>query len=99
MRGSGRPRRFLLRAPRLDQGPDDLEQRLAVERLEQEARRTGALGAHHRRQVDEMVSGDLPEDGVDAHNVQIYYTMLLAKEAGMTLGCDLGDDEVTFTAE
>ena len=47
---------------------------------------------------DEMMDGDLPENGVDAHVVQPYYTMLLAREAGMALGVELGETDVTITA-
>ena len=47
---------------------------------------------------DEMVDGDLPSEGVDAQNVQAYYTMLLANEAGMPVAVDLGDTSVTITA-
>ena len=47
---------------------------------------------------DEMMDGDLPENGIDAYAVQPYYTLLLAREAGMELAVDLGDEEVTFTA-
>ena len=49
--------------------------------------------------TDEMMDGDIPEGGIDAYSVQAYYTMLLAKEAGMTLGSDLGEDDVTLTAQ
>lgn len=48
---------------------------------------------------DEMLDGDIPEGGVDAYSVQAYYTMLLADEAGMTLGSELGEEDVTFTAK
>ena len=47
---------------------------------------------------DEMMDGDIPENGIDAYSVQSYYTLLMAREAGMTLGSDLGEDEVTLTA-
>ena len=48
---------------------------------------------------DEMLDGDIPENGVDAYSVQAYYTMVLANEAGMTLASDLGEDDVTLTAK
>lgn len=47
---------------------------------------------------DEMLDGDLPENGVDSYSVQAYYTLLLAQEAGVTIESDLGEDEVTFIA-
>lgn len=45
----------------------------------------------------EIQSGALTE-AVDAHSIQPYYTVLLADEAGMTIGATVGPDEVTFTA-
>ncbi|MCR9136258.1 MAG: histidine phosphotransferase family protein [Alphaproteobacteria bacterium] len=45
----------------------------------------------------EIQSGALSE-AVDAHSIQPYYTVLLADEAGMTIGATVGPDEVTFTA-
>lgn len=45
----------------------------------------------------EIQSGALTE-AVDAHSIQPYYTVLLASEAGMTIGATVGPDEVTFTA-
>ena len=47
---------------------------------------------------DEMCDGDMPEGGIDAQNVQPYYTMLLAHEAGMNVSVELGEEEVTITA-
>ena len=47
---------------------------------------------------DEIMDGDMPENGVDAYTVQFYYTLLLAQEAGMTLSADLGDEDYTLTA-
>ena len=47
---------------------------------------------------DEMMDGDLPENGVDAYSVQAYYTLLLAQRTGMAIESDLGDEAVTFTA-
>ena len=47
---------------------------------------------------DEMVDGDIPEEGIDSQNVQAYYTMLLAHETGMPITVDLGDTDVTIKA-
>lgn len=49
-------------------------------------------------EFDEMVDGDIPEAGIDAHSVQPYYTLLLANECGMPVAADLGEESVTITA-
>jgi histidine phosphotransferase ChpT len=46
----------------------------------------------------ELHSGSVPEEPIDAHSVQPYYTLLLAKEAGMTISIRAGADEITLTA-
>jgi histidine phosphotransferase ChpT len=46
----------------------------------------------------EMHSGHVPEDGIDAHSVQAYYTLLLAREAGMEISIRAGAEEITLTA-
>ena len=46
----------------------------------------------------ELHSGTKSEEPIDAHSVQPYYTLLLAKEAGMTVGIHAGADEITLTA-
>jgi histidine phosphotransferase ChpT len=46
----------------------------------------------------ELHSGNRPEEPIDAHSVQPYYTLLLAKEAGMTVSIHAGADEITLTA-
>ncbi|MEX0955911.1 MAG: histidine phosphotransferase family protein [Rhizobiaceae bacterium] len=45
----------------------------------------------------ELHSGNKPEEPIDAHSVQPYYTLLLAKEAGMTVSIHAGADEITLT--
>ena len=45
----------------------------------------------------EIHSGTL-EEAIDAHSIQPYYTVLLAKEAGMTLSAVANSDDVVFTA-
>ena len=42
-----------------------------------------------------LAGEDLP-DGVDAHAVQYYYTLLLARECGLALALDVTDDVATF---
>lgn len=39
------------------------------------------------------------EEPIDAHSIQPYYTVLLAREAGMTLSAVANIDDVVFTAE
>ncbi|PRD45420.1 histidine phosphotransferase [Phyllobacterium phragmitis] len=46
----------------------------------------------------ELHSGKMPEEPVDAHSVQPYYTLLLAQEAGMTISIHATADEIVFSA-
>ncbi len=46
----------------------------------------------------ELHSGHQPEDPSDAHSVQPYYTLLLAREAGMTITVQATAEEITLTA-
>ncbi|APH71365.1 histidine phosphotransferase ChpT [Aquibium oceanicum] len=46
----------------------------------------------------EMHSGARPEEPIDAHAVQPYYTLLLAREAAMTIAIHASADEITLTA-
>ncbi|QDZ03278.1 histidine phosphotransferase [Nitratireductor mangrovi] len=46
----------------------------------------------------EMHSGGKPEEPIDAHAIQPYYTLLLAREAGMTIAIRAGAEDVVFTA-
>ena len=45
----------------------------------------------------EVLSGT-PEEAVDAHSIQPYYTVLLADEAGMEIEVTPGAEEIVFTA-
>lgn len=47
----------------------------------------------------EMHSGIKSEEPVDAHAVQPYYTLLLAREAGMTISIHASAEEIVLTAE
>lgn len=47
----------------------------------------------------ELHSGLVPEDAVDAHSVQPYYTLLLAQEAGMKIEIHVSDEEIVYTAK
>ena len=46
----------------------------------------------------ELHSGRRPEEAIDAHTVQPYYTLLLARESGMTIEIRATADDVTLTA-
>lgn len=46
----------------------------------------------------ELHSGGRPEEPIDAHTVQPYYTLLLAREAGMTISIRATADDVILTA-
>jgi histidine phosphotransferase ChpT len=46
----------------------------------------------------ELHSGNKPEEPIDAHTVQPYYTLLLAREAGMTISIHATTDEIVLTA-
>jgi histidine phosphotransferase ChpT len=47
----------------------------------------------------ELHSGHTPEEPVDAHSVQHYYTLLLAREAGMKIDIMAGGESVKLTAQ
>jgi histidine phosphotransferase ChpT len=46
----------------------------------------------------ELHSGIKPEEAIDAHAVQPYYTLLLARESGMTISIHATADEIVFAA-
>ncbi len=46
----------------------------------------------------ELHSGRKPEEPIDAHSVQPYYTLLLAREADMTISIHANAEEVVLTA-
>ena len=47
----------------------------------------------------ELHSGVKPEEPIDAHAVQPYYTLLLAREANMTISIHASAEEIVLTAE
>lgn len=47
----------------------------------------------------ELHSGVKPEEPIDAHSVQPYYTLLLAREAGMKISIHASAEEIVLTAE
>lgn len=46
----------------------------------------------------ELHSGGKPEEPIDAHSVQPYYTLLLAREAGMEIGIRASAEEIVLSA-
>ena len=46
--------------------------------------------------LTELLSGT-PEEAVDAHSIQPYYTVLLGEEAGMTIEVASTGEEIIFT--
>ena len=44
----------------------------------------------------ELFSGGPDHEPIDAHSIQPYYTLLLAKESGMEIGVNATADEITF---
>jgi histidine phosphotransferase ChpT len=46
----------------------------------------------------ELHSGNRPEEPIDAHAIQPYYTLLLAREAGMTISIRATADEIILSA-
>lgn len=46
----------------------------------------------------EMHSGMKPEEAIDAHSVQPYYTLLLAREAGMAIAIHASAEEIVLSA-
>ena len=50
------------------------------------------------QKFQDLLDGRTGTEPVDSHAVQFYYTLLLAKEAGMDVQCVMTDDSVTYTA-
>lgn len=50
------------------------------------------------QKFQDMLDGRTSEDPIDAHAVQYYYTLLLAKEAGMEINVHMDDEKVVYTA-
>jgi histidine phosphotransferase ChpT len=46
----------------------------------------------------ELHSGKKPEEPIDAHSVQSYYTLLLARETGMTISIRATPEEIVLSA-
>ncbi|MEL6200895.1 MAG: histidine phosphotransferase family protein [Pseudomonadota bacterium] len=50
------------------------------------------------QKFQDFMDGRFGEEGVDAHNVQFYYTLLLAREVGMDIKVAVTDEAITYTA-
>jgi histidine phosphotransferase ChpT len=46
----------------------------------------------------ELHSGQQPDEAIDAHSIQPYYTLLLAREAGMEISIHATPEEILFKA-
>lgn len=46
----------------------------------------------------ELHGGRTPEDGIDAHSVQFYYTLLLARETGLEIAIRASAEEILLAA-
>ena len=46
----------------------------------------------------ELHSGHAPEEPIDAHSIQPYYTLLLARDAAMEIGIHANPEEIVFRA-
>jgi histidine phosphotransferase ChpT len=46
-----------------------------------------------------MHSGQKPEEAIDAHAVQPYYTLLLARETGMSIEIRASAEEIRLTVK
>lgn len=44
-----------------------------------------------------LMAGDAPGEPIDAHSVQSYYTLLLARETGLRIDLALSEDSAVFT--
>ncbi|PLP56700.1 histidine phosphotransferase [Mesorhizobium loti] len=74
---------------------------ITLEELETEPRFTLAASGPMLRvppKFLELHSGGKPDEPIDAHSVQSYYTLLLAREAGMTITIRATADEIVLLA-
>ena len=60
-----------------------------------------AMGRMKRipQKFQDYIDGRMGEDSIDAHSVQYYYTILLAKDAGMEIKIHMDDDKVVYSAK
>lgn len=82
--------------------PRGKEVRVEIERLEPDLRIVlTARGTPLRvpARFRTLLAGDPQDEAIDAHGVQPYYALLLAKEAGLNVTLEQRDDEAIFTVE
>ena len=48
--------------------------------------------------VTDLVAGNVPETGIDAHSIQPYYTSLVAQDAGLSVSFEMGDEACMIAA-
>lgn len=51
------------------------------------------------QKFQDYIDGRMGEDPIDAHSVQYYYTLLLAKEADMEITIHMDDEKVVYSAK
>ncbi len=82
--------------------PRGREVEVTIEQLEPAARFTIAARGKPLRvpaKFRELLAGDAAPDSIDAHGIQPYYALLLAREAGLTVTLEQGDESVLFRVE
>ncbi|MEO1702579.1 MAG: histidine phosphotransferase family protein [Pseudomonadota bacterium] len=50
------------------------------------------------QKFQDFMDGRFGEEGVDAHSVQFYYTLLLARDVGMKIAISVSEEAITYTA-
>lgn len=48
--------------------------------------------------VEDLLAGQVPESGVDAHTIQPFYTHLVARDAGLKVSISALDDGIKIAA-
>ncbi|RIX98723.1 histidine phosphotransferase [Aureimonas flava] len=79
--------------------PRGREVEVSIERLEPTARFTlRARGKPLRvpAKFRELLAGETTPESIDAHGIQPYYALLLAREAGLSVRLEQGEEEVVF---
>ncbi|WP_279477736.1 histidine phosphotransferase ChpT [Aureimonas sp. SK2] len=82
--------------------PRGREVEVTIEQLEPVARFTIAARGKPLRvpaKFRELLAGDATPDSIDAHGIQPYYALLLAREAGLTVSLEQGEESVLFRVE
>ncbi|MEL6921802.1 MAG: histidine phosphotransferase family protein, partial [Pseudomonadota bacterium] len=50
------------------------------------------------QKFQDFLDGRWGEEGVDAHSVQFYYTLLLSREAGMPVAISVSEEAIVYSA-